>query len=84
MQATEILSFRDPQAQLKDIIMMQGYEDQKDQSLFDRIDSYTREVALDVLNLLELYIAHGHPIEQDELYDFILSDDLMEPVIETT
>lgn len=74
MQAMENLGFRDPKETLKNIILMQGYEDQQDQPLFDRVDSYTREVALEVLGVLGEYIRRGYPIHNDELNDFILSD----------
>lgn len=62
---------------------MQGYEDQQDQPLFDRVDSYTHEVALDVLNIIEIRLEAVRIIPQKELSDFILSDDWMEPVVET-
>jgi hypothetical protein len=74
MQEMENLGFRDPKETLKNIILMQGYEYQQDQPLLDRVDSYTREVALEVLGVLEEYIRRGHPIHNDELNDFILSD----------
>jgi hypothetical protein len=82
MQAMENLGFRDPKETLKDIILMQGYEYQQDQPLLDRVDNYTREVALEVLGVLEEYIRRGHPIHNDELNDFILSDGWAESTVE--
>jgi hypothetical protein len=83
MQAIENLGFRDPKETLKNIILIQGYEDQQDQPLFDRVDSYTREVALEVLGVLEEYIRRGHPIHNDELNDFILSDGWIEWMVKS-
>lgn len=83
MQSREILGFRDPQARLRDIILMQGYEDMSDQPLLDRVDSYTREVAFEVLNIVEIRLEAVRTISQVELSDFILSDDWVESVVES-
>ena len=77
MQAREILGFRDPQARLKDIILMQWYENQLDHPLFECVDSYTREVALEVLNIIEIRLDAPNMISQKELAEFILSNDWM-------
>lgn len=84
MQESKIFNFLDPKEQLKDFILMQGYEIQDyDQPLIERVDTYTHEVALQVLTIIETRLEHVNTISQKELAEFILSDDWIEPVIET-
>ena len=76
----QVLWLRVPQDRLKNIILMHWYEDQQDQPLFDRVDIYTRDVALQVLNVIEIRLEVARAISQEELANFILSDDWIEPV----
>lgn len=78
----QVLWLRVPQDRLKNIILMHWYEDQQDQPLFDRVDIYTRDVALQVLNVIEIRLEVARAISQEELANFILSDDWIEPVFE--
>lgn len=62
---------------------MQGYEIQNyDRPLFDRVDTYTHEVALQVLTIIETRLEHVKTISQKELTEFILSHDWIEPAVE--